>query len=274
MRKRQRAFALVELLVVIAVIAWSIAILIPATQRVKKQSKGVICLSNLKQWGSIFAMYTYDNDGFFPRRASGSGRWINVLYDYYSRNEKIRICPAATRIANPEELLGVSIDGDKFTSWGRLYVLDVHPGDKRYPLVGAYGSYGINGWVYVPGTPTVYGKPADDFWMTPKVKGASDIPLFLDCWFWCGWPDNYDTPPSFDGEPGPSNIDFMNGFCINRHQQKINGIFLDYSVREIGLKELWTLKWHRSSNTAGPYTRAGGARAEDWPEWMRNFKEY
>jgi hypothetical protein len=48
----------------------------------------------------------------------------------------------------------------------------------------------------------------------------------------------------------------------------------DWSVRKVGLKGLWTLKWHREYNTGGPWTRAGGVRAEDWPAWMRKLKDY
>ena len=66
----------------------------------------------------------------------------------------------------------------------------------------------------------------------------------------------------------------MARFCVNRHNAMINGVFLDWTVRPIDLKELWTLKWHREYETAGPYTRLGGAAREDWPEWMRSFKEY
>jgi hypothetical protein len=62
-----------------------------------------------------------------------------------------------------------------------------------------------------------------------------------------------------------SDTDAMNRFCINRHQQAINGLFLDYSVREIGLKELWRLKWHKTFNTNVTVT---------WPQWMQNFKDY
>jgi len=54
----------------------------------------------------------------------------------------------------------------------------------------------------------------------------------------------------------------------------VNYLFMDYSVRKVGLKELWTLKWHQSFNTAGPWTRAGGVESEDWPLWTRNFKDY
>lgn len=34
------------------------------------------------------------------------------------------------------------------------------------------------------------------------------------------------------------------------------------------------LQWHRSFRTAGPWTKAGGVLPEDWPPWMRAFKDY
>ncbi len=135
--KNRRAFTLIELLVVIAIIALLMAILMPALQRVKKQAKAVICLSNLKQWGSIFALYTDDNNGFFPKRTSGSGRWINVLYDYYYREENLRICPMATKIRVPDYPNtvsgGLEIGGDATTSWGKIGVTGSRPSGEYEP---------------------------------------------------------------------------------------------------------------------------------------------
>jgi hypothetical protein len=54
----------------------------------------------------------------------------------------------------------------------------------------------------------------------------------------------------------------------------MNFTFMDWSVRRIGLKQLWTLKFHRQWNTSNAFTRAGGVTATDWPEWMRAFKDY
>ena len=76
-----RGFTLIELLVVIAIIALLMAILMPALARVRAQARAVVCQSNLKQWGAIWAMYTDDNNGFFPKRTGTSGRWIDALYD-------------------------------------------------------------------------------------------------------------------------------------------------------------------------------------------------
>ena len=59
---------------------------------------------------------------------------------------------------------------------------------------------------------------------------------------------------------------------MNRHNGGINSLFMDWSVRKVNLKQLWGLKWHRGYDTTGPWTRAGGVRPEDWPKWMRRFR--
>jgi hypothetical protein len=51
-------------------------------------------------------------------------------------------------------------------------------------------------------------------------------------------------------------------------------LFMDWSIRNTGLKENWTLKWHRDFDTMGPWTRAGGVMASDWPRWLQRFKDY
>ena len=66
----------------------------------------------------------------------------------------------------------------------------------------------------------------------------------------------------------------MNHFCIDRHNGFCNLVFMDWSVRHVGLKELWTLKWNRAFDTNGVWTKAGGALPEDWPAWLRLYKDY
>jgi prepilin-type processing-associated H-X9-DG protein len=61
---------------------------------------------------------------------------------------------------------------------------------------------------------------------------------------------------------------------MDRHSEHVNGLFLDWSVRKIGVKELWTLRWHLQFDTANAWTKAGGVLPEDWPHWMRGFKDY
>jgi prepilin-type N-terminal cleavage/methylation domain-containing protein len=267
----KKGFTLIELLVVIAIIALLMAILMPALQRVKKQAKTVICQSNLRQWGTIFAMYTGDNEGYFPERKGGGdayGRWMDSMREYYITTEDIRVCPVAKKIANPDMTQPIDWWGNTFTSWGKIPGWDA--GGQR--TVGYYGSYGVNGYIYVP-IGTVYGKSPERFWRTINVKGGNNIPMFLDCYFWCGWPDDDDTPPEYDGHQLRPDENAMNRFCLNRHEGHVNIIFMDYHVQKVGLKQLWTLKWSRDFNPVNPWTLAGGVLPADWPNWMSSFKD-
>jgi prepilin-type processing-associated H-X9-DG protein len=66
----------------------------------------------------------------------------------------------------------------------------------------------------------------------------------------------------------------METVAMNRHRGGTNSLFLDWSVRKVGVKEPWTLKWNRQFYTAGQWTKRGGVQPEDWPEWMRRFNDY
>jgi prepilin-type N-terminal cleavage/methylation domain-containing protein/prepilin-type processing-associated H-X9-DG protein len=66
---RRRAFTLVELLVVIAVIAVLIGILLPVLAGAREAGKQVTCASNLQQLATAFMQYTANNRGRFPRSA-------------------------------------------------------------------------------------------------------------------------------------------------------------------------------------------------------------
>jgi prepilin-type N-terminal cleavage/methylation domain-containing protein/prepilin-type processing-associated H-X9-DG protein len=68
-KARRAAFTLVELLVVIGIIALLISILLPSLSRAREQGNAVKCLSNLRQLGMAFVMYTNANKGALPADA-------------------------------------------------------------------------------------------------------------------------------------------------------------------------------------------------------------
>jgi prepilin-type N-terminal cleavage/methylation domain-containing protein len=249
-RPTAKAFTLIELLVVIAIIALLMSILMPALQRVRKQARAVACMSNLKQWALLFFMYTDDHDGRFYKGLERGHHWTVVLRPYLPDPTDTRLfyCPSATR--HIDDVGGI---------WGHdtAWVFDSGMGDD-------HGSYGSNGWVE---TNTRQGE--HKHWKTRDVQGAGYIPLFLGANRLDGWPEAWDEPPSFDGEFNTGQGDNMRRFCMNRHEGFLNCLFLDFSVRKAGLKELWRLTWHRE------WSEDIAQRGMPvWPDWMKHFKDY
>jgi type II secretory pathway pseudopilin PulG len=52
--------------VVIGIIAILVALLLPALNKARNQAKIVACMSNLRQLGLAFVMYTNANRGWYP----------------------------------------------------------------------------------------------------------------------------------------------------------------------------------------------------------------
>ena len=270
---KRKAFTLIELLVVIAIIALLMSILMPALQRVKKQSRTVACMANLRQWTFYFNMYTEDNNYSF-QEGVGDGHthhWMNALRKYYRNDHKMCCCPTAMKPL-------LDINGNLLGSWNTFSAWGIFTG-QGFALEGDWGSYGINGWVENP--PSQYKTVYENFdttnnWRTPSVRGAGYIPLFFDALRFNVFPLQIDTPPPTE-DMAWQGTEHMRRACINRHNAFTNSAFLDWSVRKVGIKELWTLKWHRTYKTNGPWTVAGGVRPSDWQQkapWMSKFKDY
>jgi len=285
------AFTLIELLVVISIIALLMAILLPTMRRVRNQGRAVVCQSNLKQWGTITAMYVSDHNGrlpgddhkYLPQTRSWPFRWMFWYLAPYGEIKGIRCCPMATELADSTGTRDArESTGGTFLAWGRLWPKgegpepwDSQADDQCYE---SYSSYAFNDYVGMHWWLSWSDTADARCWRTADVRGSGNIPVQVDCaWDAVTSAWHFDTtPPECDAVPSlNARADaYATPMCIDRHDGGVNTLFLDWSVRKVGLKELWTLKWNREFQINGPWTKAGDAEPQDWPQWMQNFKDY
>jgi prepilin-type N-terminal cleavage/methylation domain-containing protein/prepilin-type processing-associated H-X9-DG protein len=264
MHLKARAFTLIELLVVISIIAVLMGILMPTLQKVKKQASAVLCQSNLRQWGAVWSMYTQDHQGSFPTAVLS---WRDLVKNYHQdESHKFTLCPRAKKRYTQGAVPPFGAWEQTWDSGGR------DQADRPFA-----SSYGINQWLYnAPGV--VGGRVLSLIWKTANVKNAHLVPAFGDCAISGATPLDTDLPPEREDHVGnvwgQSTGSEMRRFCQNRHEGAMNMLFLDWSVRRVGLKELWTLRFHREWDVKNPYTRVGGVTETDWPDWMRSFRSY
>ena len=115
--ERRNGFTLIELLVVIAIIAILAAILFPVFAKARERARQTTCLSNMKQLGQAFLLYTDNWDETLPGGAPSqappnSGQWVGgpgtaptvakpmmpetgALWPY-TRTAAVYLCPSAS----------------------------------------------------------------------------------------------------------------------------------------------------------------------------------
>lgn len=269
----RKGFTLIELLVVIAIIALLMSILMPALNKVKEQARTIGCISNLKQWHLQASMYAEANDGKLWAGTNSQGYWWPWVLEEdvkdWKRN-KTWFCPTAKKPLVDER----GNNTNRFTVWSAWGIYRENEGGYSAGPNGIAGSYGINGYVlHIPASGSFEGNiPARDGWRTINEAGGKEVPLFLDSLRFDLWPLPTQAPAANELAAWSGNN--MARCCINRHDGAVGCSFLDGTARKVPLKELWTLKWHKDFNTAGPYTVAGGMTSDQWPDWMQSLQDF
>jgi prepilin-type processing-associated H-X9-DG protein len=266
---------------VIAIIALLMAILLPTLARVRKQARAVACQANLRQWSILVSAHSIANPEvplFWSDSLSGPGQTLHlygantVVWEqrYGPQVRKLLLCPMASRPSSkkPDEYHSGYREavGTTFSAWW------ITPPPTVLEGRTVIGSYGHNMYVLGGGRPTLTWSP-DVFWLTPATRHAPSVPLFFDT-IYCRVPypePEYGPPPYEDSE---DSFGVGSPWFINRHDGYVNYLFLDWSVRKVGLKELFGLRWAPDYRIDNPWTKAGGVQPDDWPPWLRRFKDY
>ena len=230
-----RAFTLLEILAVGAVILILAALLFPVAGQFIEKANGTKCLSNLKTVGAASAAYSGDHDGDWPPAGVGTV-FANYLIPYLGRipwvgeanfmNSPL-ICPGA-RTSEP--------DG-AYRHKG-IYVLP-HNDPETGSTVKFGLSYAQN--VYAPGN-----------------NNSSSVPKRL----LAEYPSEMMVYMDLEGHyivsvGGLANED-RKRLLLKRHSGKINAVFADSSVRSLNFEDI--------PPNNSPLRRFWSGKGNTWPD--------
>ena len=185
----KRAFTLVELLVVIAVLAILASLLLPVFSSARRKTRQAHCLNNVRQLVLTSFVYVGDNDQYptymHPAFSLTGISWIANFTD--AKTRPLLTCPTALLRSPPPD--SGNRQGAADQAWARW----TSDGKTMFS-----GSYGYNAWLY-PDLSKYYPGASPPEMVFPKggVEQPSSTPVMVDA-NWCGLTPNEDDPPARD----------------------------------------------------------------------------
>jgi len=213
---KRRAFTLVELLVVIAVMAILAAILLPTLGQAKLSARRITCVNNLRQLGLAAQMYWDDHDGHTFRYMTGATNggtvyWFGWIEPWAPGNEGQRAFDASFGALYPY-FGGRGVEVCPSLNYSsRLF--------KAKATGAAYG-YGYNLYFSPPAT-----QPPMKI---SRVTRPADIALFADA----GQVNDFQEPAS-SGNPLIEEFYYINDTEPTvhfRHHRRANVLYCDGHV--------------------------------------------
>jgi prepilin-type processing-associated H-X9-DG protein len=244
------AFTLTELLVVIGLIALLVSLMLPVIGKARAAANATACLSNVRQMGQAWMMYTAENRGrlleyqiFTPATpdVAWHAYWPGVLDTYKVRGDAL-LCPAAAEPIPFNQNRGF---GNVKYAWTGRYQ---SPGSvfRFNPTTYRDSSYGYNKYL-TPVGQAAFGRGTTRI---TGIKPLSDVPVFIDSVYLDVEPKNASpaspasSPPNLGGENFPPLTPEHWKFLIARHGRGVNAFLADGSARWVPLEETYELSWH------------------------------
>ncbi|WP_337747560.1 prepilin-type N-terminal cleavage/methylation domain-containing protein [Victivallis vadensis] len=221
---KKQNFTLIELLVVIAIIAILAGMLLPVLNKAREKARSANCVSNTRQMGQAFSMYTNDNNDLLLYQTSYAF-WSMVIFSADS-NDDAGFQAISGRYADKKVGLCPSDPNAKWNIWDGINGLADYRYDSDY--IDKKAVDGVNKYTDLGPFLVMISDPQPRFYRLSTARRPSDTILYG---------DSYNSVN--DKSSAYFNCDRFgdnNGFC-RRHSDRGNVLLFDGHVQSMDKNE-------------------------------------
>jgi prepilin-type N-terminal cleavage/methylation domain-containing protein/prepilin-type processing-associated H-X9-DG protein len=224
----QRAFTLIELLIVIAIIAILVAILFPVFARVRDAARRTTALSNLSQIGLAVQQYVQDSDEHLPPRDPFSPSWPGYVLVVILDDQRVWRTKLEPYVKN--DMIWYS------------------PDDRLVNKGGS--SFAINLQLGYPWSLSEIHEPAATLYLTDRTDLMTTAPGMPAFDYYCWW--LFTDPPIQKTTDLPGHVDAAR-VDVQISPERYTGdlgtyLFLDGHVRAMRFDQTWGDATHNLHN--------------------------
>lgn len=218
---RRRAFTLIELLTVIAIIGILAAILIPVIGSVREKARATQCVANLRTWGNATNLYLADNKGRLPVSKYIKGATVDGTY-YKDLAQDVYFYVNRYVVSSTHPCAKWGYDHEKLANYTCTTRTDA--GNNL-----TWGAYGFNGAASEQMFSSI-SEPSRLIWATEAAGGGGGQ----------RWIES--------GVLNPSSI-YLGGAPIKPHGTKNNILYLDGHVASLALHDVFKADFTRGTSS-------------------------